>query len=126
MVHLMDTKGNSLNIKRICHLSSVHRGLDIRIFHKECVSLAKAGYETHLVTNATQDEVKEAAIHGIKLHALQFVPETKRFSRMIFHSYRCYRLAKNLNADLYHLHDPELMPYGLILAWAGKRVIFDA
>jgi glycosyltransferase involved in cell wall biosynthesis len=126
MVHLMETNGNSLKMKRICHMSSVHRGLDIRIFHKECVSLAKAGYETHLITNATQDEVKEAALHGVKLHALQFVPETKRLSRMIFHSYQCYRLAKKLNADLYHLHDPELMPYGLILAGAGKQVIFDA
>lgn len=34
--------------------------------------------------------------------------------------------ALELNADIYHLHDPELMPIGLKLKRAGKKVIFDA
>ena len=34
--------------------------------------------------------------------------------------------ALELNADLYHLHDPELLPIGLKLKRAGKRVIFDS
>jgi glycosyltransferase involved in cell wall biosynthesis len=113
-------------MKRVCHLSSAHRGLDIRIFRKECVSLANAGYDTHLVINASAADVAEAATYGVTVHPLKYVPETHRLSRMLLHTQRCYLLARRLNADVYHLHDPELIPYGLLLAWSGKKVIFDS
>ena len=35
--------------KRVCHVTSVHPADDIRILHKECVSLSNAGYEVYLV-----------------------------------------------------------------------------
>lgn len=34
---------------KVCHMASAHGIEDDRIFHKECVSLAKAGYEVYLV-----------------------------------------------------------------------------
>ena len=39
---------------------------------------------------------------------------------------RVLQKALELNADLYHLHDPELIPIGLRLKRLGKRVIFDS
>lgn len=36
-----------------------------------------------------------------------------------------YRKALEIDADLYHFHDPELMPVGLILKKKGKKVIYD-
>jgi glycosyltransferase involved in cell wall biosynthesis len=112
-------------VKKICHLSSVHKGLDTRIFRKECVSLSKAGYETHLVTNASAADVDEASRLGVTLHALPSVPRGGRLGRMVMHARDCYLMARDVDADLYHFHDPELIPYGLMLARAGKRVIYD-
>lgn len=108
---------------KVCHLSSAHRGLDMRIFQKECVSLAQAGYDTHLVIAASPAEVRKAAAQGVSLHAMS--PAGGRLGRMIGQAWRCYRIARKLDADIYHFHDPELIPYGVLLKLAGKRVIYD-
>lgn len=108
---------------RVCHLTSAHQGLDIRIFHKECVSLANSGYDTHVVIVASPDEVKRAAAQGVTIHSLPL--PASRTSRMLTQAWRCFTVARRLDADLYHFHDPELIPYGIILALHGKVVVYD-
>jgi glycosyltransferase involved in cell wall biosynthesis len=49
-----------------------------------------------------------------------------RLIRMIKATKRVYEAAVNLDADIYHIHDPELLPYALKLIKKGKRVIFDS
>lgn len=110
-------------MKKICHLSSAHYGLDGRIFAKECTSLAAAGYATHLVISATAKEVEQAAVKGVQIHPL---PAPRgRLSRMLTQSWRCYNIGRKLDADIYHFHDPELIPFGMLLVMAGKQVIYD-
>lgn len=109
---------------RVCHISTAHHGLDVRIFHKECVSLASAGFNTHLVICASDADVQIAALKGVNLHQLK-VP-SGRFARMLFQSFNCYKLGRRLNADIYHCHDPELLPFAMLLALSGKKVIYDA
>lgn len=46
---------------KVCHMTSAHGEEDVRIFHKECVSLAKAGYDTYLVERGESRE-KTASI----------------------------------------------------------------
>ena len=105
---------------KICHLSSAHPFDDIRIFHKECLSLASAGYETHLVSPSAPDEVRN------KVH-LHSVPHSDggRLSRMTRTALAVYQKARSINADLYHFHDPELIPFALWLRFKGKKVIYD-
>ena len=45
---------------------------------------------------------------------------------MIHFSKRIYQEAMALDCDIYHLHDPELLPYALKLKRKGKKVIFDS
>jgi glycosyltransferase involved in cell wall biosynthesis len=108
---------------RVCHLASTHQGLDVRIFHKECVALAGAGFETHLVIEASADDVRAAAAKGVTLHPLP--SPSGRFARIFKHAWRCYRSARQIDAQIYHFHDPELIPYGVVLALSGKKVIYD-
>ena len=61
------THGGSQGKRRkVCHFSSVHPYNDTRILFKECTSLAKAGYETHLVAvNAPDTIVQKVQVHGV-------------------------------------------------------------
>ena len=111
-------------MKKVCHFSSVHPGLDIRIYRKQCVSLAQAGFDVHLVIGATEAQIVEAAGAGVTVHALAALGGG-RLRRMVAQTWRCYRTAKALDADVYHFHDPELIPYGLLLSWQGRKVIYD-
>jgi len=40
--------------------------------------------------------------------------------------FRVYRLSRALHADVYHLHDPELIPAALLLSRTGARIVYDA
>lgn len=106
---------------KICHLSSAHADGDIRIFHKECVSLAEAGNEVHLIIPNTKSRTEK----GVIIHSFDFKP-SGRIKRFISTTYRTYKIARKIDADIYHFHDPELLPYGLKLKRKGKHVIYDA
>lgn len=107
--------------KKITHLTSAHPRYDTRIFLKECTSLAQHGYNVSLVVaDGKGDEIKNSvAIHDAGA-------SKGRFDRMRHAPGRVLAKALELDADIYHLHDPELIPIGLKLKKAGKKVIFDA
>lgn len=101
-------------------MTSAHRALDVRIFHKISKSLARHGYEVILVARHPQDE----DIDGVHVSA---IPKSRgRLRRMTVNLHRIYRRALELDGDIYHFHDPELMPVGLLLRLRGKRVVYDA
>lgn len=108
-------------IKRIAHLTSVHSRYDTRIFLKECVSLADAGYETHLIVADDKGDEQKNSVHIHDVGASQ-----GRLDRVLHAPGRVLLKALALEADVYHLHDPELLPIGLKLKKVGKKVIFDA
>lgn len=105
---------------KVCHLTSVHSSNDVRIFYKECASLAKAGYEVFLVAPGESREEKGVHIIGVG------EKPKKRFQRMTTYAHKIYKQALELNCAIYHFHDPELLPYGLKLKRRGKKVIFDS
>ncbi len=108
---------------KITHLTSAHRRYDIRIFVKMCTSLAKKeDYSVNLV-------VADGKGHEIKNDVNIFdvgEKENSRLSRMTKTVKKIFQKAVKLDSDIYHLHDPELIPIGLKLKKMGKNVIFDA
>jgi glycosyltransferase involved in cell wall biosynthesis len=105
---------------KVCHLTSVHPAYDIRIFSKECQSLAKAGYDVVLIARHDRNET----INGVRI--IPFPRIKNRFARMLFAPLRMFFLALNQGAKLYHFHDPELICTGLLLRlFTRAKVIYD-
>lgn len=105
---------------RVCHLSSVRDSRDLCMFERSCVSLAGAGYETYLVAKGESREEKGVHVIGVG------DPPASRLKRMRTFSKTIYQAAVEVDADLYHIHDPELLPYALKLKRQGKKVVFDS
>lgn len=105
---------------RICHLTSAHTLDDTRILHKECQSLAKFGHEVFLVGFGVS-EFKS----GVNIVGLDSKPQN-RLNRIISGARRVIKAGLKLDCDVYHLHDPELIPYIPLLRQKNKKVIFDS
>jgi glycosyltransferase involved in cell wall biosynthesis len=102
----------------ICHLSSVHVALDTRIFYRYCKHLAKS-YNVTLIAVHPQNEV----LQGINIIA--FRRFRNKLLRVFLTWFLMFFKAIKVQADIYHVHDPELSPCGLLLRFMGKKVVLD-
>lgn len=103
---------------RICHVTSMHGRDDDRIYQRACLGLARAGHEVVLVAT-------EGA--GIMDSDITVVPVKKRsgLRRRVFSSIEAVLKARRLSADIYHFHDPDLLPWAPLLKRDGAVVIYD-
>lgn len=108
-------------MSKVVHLTSAHLRFDTRIFLKECTSLANNGFSVSLIV---ADGKGDNEMDGIAI--LDVGASKGRFDRILNAPGRVFQKALELDADIYHLHDPELLPIGLKLKKRGKKVIFDA
>lgn len=107
-------------MKKICHLTSAHKRTDGRIFIKECKSLHKAGYDVSLiVADGKGDEI----VDGIRIYDVG--KANGRLDRFVNLNKKIYNKAFELDCDIYHFHDPDLIFTGLKLKKRKKKVIFD-
>lgn len=106
------------NVK-VCHLTTVHKPNDVRIYQKECLSLAACGYEVSLIApyekNFSSGEITYIPIRK----------RVKRIPRMLAGPMELLGKARKIKADIYHFHDPELISIGIFLRLLGKKVIYD-
>lgn len=103
----------------MAHLTTVHHPQDPRIFHKQCKTLRDAGYRVHLVAQRHTS----AIIDGIAVDALPQVHQ--RYARAGL-QVSLFKRAYALRADVYHIHDPELIPLlWLLKHTTGAAVIYD-
>lgn len=106
--------------KKVVHLSSAHEVTDERIFRKECRSLSAAGYAVTLVVVHDRDFEAD----GVRVRAVAKATGG-RLSRFLKTMPRVVRTAWSERADVYHFHDPELIPAGVLLRLTGAKVVYD-
>ncbi len=106
---------------KVCHITTVHPAKDTRIFQKECVSLANHGFDTHLIVANQKSEVDQNVhIHNVEVNTKNRIQRFRKTAEA------AYQKALEIDAALYHFHDPELIPVGKKLKAKGKHVIFDS
>ncbi len=106
---------------RVAHVSTIHRPLDSRIFYKECKTLVRAGYDVFLIVH-DPPRPQQDGIHFIALSSASSKSHWRQLPKRLIDT--C-RKTISLQAKLYHLHDPELIPIGMLLKLMGKMVIYD-
>lgn len=107
---------------KICQVTSLHKRYDIRIFKKYAVSNAKAGHESFLICADTfDDEIKD----GVSIHSVKKT-FNNRLSRFLFLRKALLNLALKVDADIYQLHDPDLLFLAKRLKKRKKIVVFDS
>ena len=104
---------------RVVHLTSVHEANDLRIAQKECATLAEEGYDVVVIAPGSH-----RILSGNVRHRALPLP-ANRLERFTHTAWKVLVAARAERAHVYHFHDPELIPVGIVLRLCGARVIFD-
>jgi glycosyltransferase involved in cell wall biosynthesis len=109
--------GDFVKIK-VCVITSSHPVFDTRIFQKECRSLVDAGFDVTLIAPA---EEGVSVVEGVRVIGFgRLRSRWQRFTNLV----RIGRLALQQNADVYHVHEPELLLLWLLLKIHKPRARF--
>ena len=102
---------------RVVMLAPRHRPWGNRVA-REAFALAAAGYQVKVLARTDAEHVQRG---------VRFVPGLQSESRFwaLPQVWSTVRWALRENADVYHLHNPAMLPVGFALKALGKRVIYD-
>lgn len=102
-------------------LTSGHDVYDNRIYYKEILSLRKRYNEIFIVAPGSRDFVTE---HGVIVRCF---PKRKNWHDRIEPMKRMFDIAKEINADVYHAHEPDSLQVAVNLKKSiGAKIIYDS
>lgn len=109
---------------RICHVTSAHSRYDARIFKRQCRTLADADNDVLLVSfDGKNNEIKDRVT--IRSYSQHKYSKKDRF-KLLFKNKKIINRLSSEDADIYQIHDIELIEIGRKLKNKGKKVIFDS
>ena len=104
----------------VCVITTVHNPLNSRVFHKETRAAIDEGYDVSMIAHDPPEETD----YNLRFYSLG--QKKTRFQRWS-HLPQAYELARDIDVDIYHFHDPELLPVGILLQQrTDASVIYDA
>lgn len=105
-------------MKKICHMTITDQECIPRLL-RECKSATAAGVETYIVSPGIS-----FVENGITFLGIQ--KPNSRGERFMKTGKKVFQAALSTDADIYQIHDPELLLYAKKLLHTGKKVIFDS
>jgi hypothetical protein len=110
---------------RVAHLSSGHHADDARVFWKECLSLARTGrYDVSLTIPQEYPSRLPGLPPAVRVSVVRNWPGL--LGRLAVLPWPLLVAGLRRNAEIYHVHDPELLAPALLLRLLGRKVIYDA
>lgn len=107
---------------KVCHVISGYFRNDARVFYRQCLSLKNHGFDVCILTN---DGNPSEILEGIEIYSCTNAP-VSRWKALLLAPRLFYDRAAEIDADIYQLHSPELLPLGMKLKRHGKTVVYDA
>lgn len=96
----------------------MHEYNDDRIFERAAKGSSSLGNKVFLISTYPSDtEIEGVSIVGLK--------KRTGLNRRINSSFEAYRKSKIVKADIYHFHDPDLIPWMVMLSFSGRKVVYD-
>ncbi len=106
---------------KICHVLSGYLRDDARI-NRQCQSLVKAGHEVSILTN---DGLKNDLQKEIKIIVCKRFWKN-RIKTLLLARWQFFEEIKEIDADIYQLHSPELLNLIWYLKKLKKKIVYDA
>lgn len=106
----------------IVHFTTVHPRDDSRIRSKEIATLARTFGDVRLYV---QDGLGDEMDADLGYRIVDTGPRQRRIPRMVSGAWRMIRAVARARPDVAHFHDPELLPWAILLRLRGIKVVYD-
>lgn len=104
---------------KICIITTVHNGLDARIYSREARALANAGHKILIISpSGSGDSINNITFKNYK-------PVKIKWLRLLT-NFRYMTTGLQSRSDVFHFHDPDFILFAILIKLiSGKKVIFD-
>ncbi len=105
----------------ICQITTGHTPTDNRILHLMARTLSDAGYDSNIIGAAS----KNGSWRSVRITACPVVVnDVTKPSRFAIQK-QLFRFARQCSAQVFQIHDPDMLPWALMLRCFGKTIIYD-
>ena len=121
---MIDVRQNKVVSPWIVHFTTVHTRADARIAVKQVKTLAGEypGRVQLFVRDGLGDDWNDAG--GFQIHDVG-QPDSSRWRRMTLGAWQMFNAVRRVRPKVAHFHDPELLPWAVLLKIFGIRIIYD-
>ena len=116
----MSKKNTNNNKITICHVTTAHSRTSSRIFDKFCKSAESEGFNTKYLV---ADGGPSCRVDNVEI--ISYPKAKSRLGRFFIAPFQLALKSRSIEADIFQLHDPELLLSALFFRRKSNIVIFD-